>query len=34
MTIPKRERTTSTIVLPAERIAQLRTFAEAEGIQP
>jgi hypothetical protein len=32
MTIPKRERTTSTIVLPAERIAQLRTFAEAEGI--
>ncbi|PVE20886.1 hypothetical protein DC522_29740 [Microvirga sp. KLBC 81] len=32
MTTPKRERIASTIILPAERIAQLRTFAEAEGI--
>jgi len=32
MTTPKRERISSTIVLPAERSAQLRTFAEAEGI--
>jgi hypothetical protein len=32
MTTPKRERTASPIMLPAERIAQLRTLAAAEGI--
>lgn len=32
MTIPKRARTASPIMLPAERIAQLRTLAEAKGI--
>jgi len=32
MTTPNRERTVSTVMLPAERIAQLRTLAETEGI--